>query len=73
MTDHYLGINRGKPGFTDSDFVYGTSTGSTDIELRIADGVVWTRLEVELALDAFKRFLLNSNVHIPGTQFPVGT
>lgn len=74
MADHFLGLNRGHhQGAQDNDFTYGTSTGSTDIELRIADGVTWSRSEVEIALDAMKRFLLNANVHITGTQFPIGT
>lgn len=72
MTDHFLGINRGKQGAKDADFVYGTSTGSTDIELRIADGASLTRKDVLLALEAFERFLVAANVNIAGTKFPAG-
>ncbi len=72
MADHFLGINRGVPGSSDSDFTYGTSTGATDVELRIADAKSLTRQDVILACQAFERFLLNANVHIAGTEFPAG-
>ena len=71
MADHFLGINRGQQGFGDSDFTYGTSTGSTDIELRIADGVGLTEKDVLLALEAFERFLVQTNQHIAGTDLIV--
>jgi len=73
MADHYLGINRGNVGFQDNQFTYGTSTGSTDIELRIADGVAWTRQEVILALEMMEVFLTEANPAIAGTEFPVNT
>lgn len=73
MASHYLGINRGKEGFTDSDFTYGTSSGSTDVELRIDDTIPWTRFEIRKALDAFERFIVTSNPAITGTEFPVNT
>ncbi|MGD9878914.1 MAG: hypothetical protein AB7F22_07855 [Reyranella sp.] len=72
MADHFLGINRGVPGTKDSDFTYGTSTGSTDIELRVADAKALTREDVVKALEAFSRFIDSPNVHIAGTLFPVG-
>lgn len=68
MASHYLSINRGQPGFTDSDFAYGTSsTATSDIELRMLDGKGLTEKDVLLALEAFKRFLVQTNVHITGT------
>jgi hypothetical protein len=67
MTNHYLGINRGQQGFGDSDFTYGTSSGSTDYELRIDDSKHSDIKDVILALDAFKRFLVQPNVHIAAT------
>lgn len=72
MADHFLGINRGVPGTKDTDFTYGTSTGSTDIELRVADAKSLTREDVRKALQAFIRFFVQSNVHIAGTDFPAG-
>lgn len=73
MSDHFIGINRGSPGVNDSDFTYGTSTGSTDIELRIADGASLTTKDVMLALEAFMRKLVTHDVHLTGTQFPPNT
>lgn len=72
MADHFLGINRGQQGSKDTDFTYGTSTGATDIELRIADAKSLTRLDVLQALGMFQRFLLNANNAIAGTKFPAG-
>ena len=72
MADHFLGLNRGAPGTKDTDFTYGTSTGATDIELRVADGKSLTREDVRRALAAFTRFFVSSNNHIAGTDFPAG-
>lgn len=55
MTSSYLGINRGVEGFAASDFTFGTSTGSTDIELRWDNTKSLNILDIEKALDAFKR------------------
>lgn len=57
MSDHYCGLNRGVPGFADSDFVIGTSSGATDVELRIADAANLTRIDVIKILKAFQRRL----------------
>ena len=73
MSDHFIGINRGKDGFKLSDFTTDTSsTSSLDIELRIADvdgqGRVMTRKDVLIALEAIERFLLSGRI---GTTFPL--
>ena len=40
----------------------GTSApGAGDIEIRFADGVAWTRNEIEIAMDTLFRFLLDAN------------
>lgn len=72
MASHYLGYNRGIRGTQDSDFTYGTSTGSTDMELRIDDGKSITREDIIRFLESCERFLTSSNPHITGTKFPVG-
>lgn len=51
MSDHYFGINRGKEGMLESDWTKGSSTGSTDIEVRVADGASLTRHDVIRALE----------------------
>lgn len=63
MSNHFIAIKRGKDGFANSDFTFGTATSAaTDIELRIADvdggGVVMTDKDVVLALEAFKRVIM---------------
>lgn len=61
MADHFVSINRGVPGVKYTDFTTGAaSTAGDDIELRVADGKNLTRLDVELALEAFERFFENS-------------
>lgn len=78
MADHFLGMNRGGStagrgySFSDDTFTYGTSTGSTDIELRIADAAGWTRQEIIIALELFELFLTQSNPAITATEFPPG-
>lgn len=75
MADHYIGINRGNQGLAgggrDDAITYGTSTGSTDMEVRIGDAIGWTRLELIDALEAIEKFLANPSV-ITGTKFPPG-
>lgn len=57
MADHFVSINRGVDGFKDSDFTTGTSSTAGDaIELRVLDGASLNKMDVEKALDAFKRF-----------------
>lgn len=60
MADHFVGINRGLNGTQYSDFTTGTSTGGTDIELRVGDGLNLTRKDIDLALEAFERFFQNA-------------
>lgn len=55
MSDHYIGLNRGQSGFTATDFTTGTSTGNTDVEVRVADGANLTKDDVALILDAIRR------------------
>ena len=73
MTSHYLGLNRGQQGFGDSDFTYGASAASpaADIEIRFTDGVGLTEKDVMLAIDAFERFLVQTNQHIAATNLIV--
>lgn len=70
MANHYISINRGKQGFADNDFTYGTSSVSgDDLEIRIADAAGWTRQEIIQKLDEIGRFLVQSS-NITGTKFP---
>lgn len=62
MSNHFIAINRGKDGFKQSDFTFGTATSAaTDVELRIADvdanGKPLTRKDVIIALEALERVM----------------
>lgn len=54
MASLFIGLNRGQQGFKASDFTIGTSTGSTDVELRIDTGKSLTRLDVKLIVEAIE-------------------
>lgn len=57
MADHFIGIQRGEPGFVYSEFVHGSAMcPGADIEIRIGDGAGWTRREILATLEAFERF-----------------
>ena len=55
MASTFIGLNRGQQGLLVSDFTVGTSTGSTDVEVRIDTGKSLTRGEVKLILEAIIR------------------
>lgn len=57
MADLYIGLNRGQEGFTASDFTVGSSSGSTDMELRIDDSKSLTRLDIVKFLEAVERMV----------------
>ncbi|MGJ4908865.1 hypothetical protein [Bradyrhizobium sp. HKCCYLS2033] len=57
MADHFVSLNRGVSGLTETDFTTGTSSTAADqIELRIKDGASLTKKDVVLALEAFERY-----------------
>jgi hypothetical protein len=61
MADRFIGLNRAQGGFTPSEFTVGTSTGSTDMELRYSDAASLTRLDIIKFLEACERYL-ESNI-----------
>jgi len=73
MADHFIGRNRGTIGWGDSGFTYGTSTGATDVEVRIADGKGLTRKDVILILERIEEFITAPDPHIAAADaFPPG-
>lgn len=57
MADHFVAVARGVQGTKYSDFTVGTSSSATSLfELRILDGVTPTKMEVQIAIEAFERF-----------------
>lgn len=57
MASTFIGLNRGQQGTVVGDFTVGTSTGSTDVEVRIDTGKSLTRGEVKLILEAIVRMI----------------
>lgn len=55
MASTFIGLNRGQQGCMVGDFTVGTSTGGTDVELRVDTGKSLTRLEVKQILEAIER------------------
>ena len=61
MASHFVAINRGQEGEKYADFVTGTSSaGNVGIELRLDDSAAYSKKDVILALEAFKRFFENA-------------
>lgn len=61
MADHFVAVARGVQGTKYSDFTVGTSSSATSLfELRILDGVTPTKMEVQIAIEAFERFFENA-------------
>lgn len=61
MADHFVALARGVEGSKYSDFTVGTSSSAGSLfELRVADGVTPTKVEVFKALEAFERFFQNA-------------
>lgn len=62
MADYFYGLNRGQAEIPQNNVTQGSSTGSTDIEVRIAVLTPnWSRNEVVNALDAIKRRILDGD------------
>lgn len=62
MTQHYIGFNRGVPGFKATDFTIGTSTGSTDIEIRFDDSKGLTRFDLIKFAKAIERYFSTNSL-----------
>ena len=61
MADHFVSVARGVSGTKYSDFTTGTASNAGALyELRIADGIRPSKIEVELAIKAFDRFFDNA-------------
>jgi hypothetical protein len=55
MADQFLGGNLGKQ--MPSDITYGTSTGSTDVELRVKSASGLTRMETLKVVEAIHNYI----------------
>ena len=59
-SDHFLGLYKSQDGCNYSDFTAGTSTASTDVELRVADAAGLSKKDVHNILKAFERYFENA-------------
>lgn len=71
MADNFLGTNRGKLDDVPVSITVGTSTGATDIELRVDTGKGTTRQDVVKALEAIKSFILSNGYGNPANLPPL--
>lgn len=65
MASWYFGVNRGLVQ-NPQQVTVGTSSGSTDIELRVDTGKSSTKEDVILALNTFRNYLLTNGVGTTG-------
>jgi len=70
MADHFIGMNRGALGTKDSLFTYGTSTGATDVEVRIGDALHLTPKEIYMILQLIADKIIHPDPKITATLFP---
>jgi hypothetical protein len=62
MADHFYGVSLGAKG--PADVTFGTSTGSTTIELRVTDaatGLTGNKTELLKALDAIEQYIVQAD------------
>jgi hypothetical protein len=59
MASQFIGLNRGQ---TLKDVVTGTSTQSTDFELRIDTGKSSTKLDTQLAMDILHQYIISNGL-----------
>jgi hypothetical protein len=72
MSNHFFSVNHGLANF-DNNFAITQATSSTsgdDIELRVADGVGLTRLDVLKALEQLEHLFQSGGSAPGGTTFP---
>ncbi len=63
MTNTYIGLNRGADQSPDQ-VAEGSSTQSTDVELRIDNSKSLTRLEIILIVQALERYIEDGRVTV---------
>jgi hypothetical protein len=71
MADHFIGTNRGLELLSEKSWTYGTSTGSTDLEIRIGDAFGWTRQEIYDALVAAADRIVQNDSPAAASLFPI--
>ena len=57
MASIYIGLNRGAYGIQVDEVSVGTSTNSTDVELRMDETKSLTRKDIRLIMEVFRAWL----------------
>ena len=57
MASIYIGLNRGAFGLQVDEVTVGTSTGSTDVELRMDETKGLTRKDIRTIIDVFEAWI----------------
>ena len=66
MADHSYGMNRDVINLTPSSVTIGTSTGSTDVEVRVADGSSLTKKDIYRILEIIRdRIVTDQTLYTP--------
>ena len=66
MADHFYGMNRDVINLTPSSVTIGTSTGSTDVEVRVADGSSLTKKDIYRILEIIRdRIVTDQTLYTP--------
>lgn len=67
MASEFYGLNRGVLDGQDQLVTVGTSTGSTDVELRVDTGKGTTRKDIRILLMAILRYIEGTGGNVPVT------
>tara|TARA_R110000868_G_scaffold24342_2_gene96271 strand:+ start:2188 stop:2391 length:204 start_codon:yes stop_codon:yes gene_type:complete len=58
MADHFYGLNNtGLRDNGDADVTVGTSTGATDVEIRVADAAGWNKGTLSRMIHALEEYI----------------
>ena len=68
MASLFIGLNRGTQDQGPDEVTVGTSTGSTDVELRMDETKSLTRMDILLLTEALLRYIIDGRLD---TAFPI--
>lgn len=68
MASLFIGLNRGAQDQGPDEVTVGTSTGSTDVELRMDETKSLTQMDILLLTEALLRYIIDGRLD---TAFPI--
>lgn len=68
MASLFIGLNRGTQDQGPDEVTVGTSTGSTDVELRMDETKSLTQMDILLLTEALLRYIIDGRLD---TAFPI--